>query len=78
MPSDEQPIVSIPLWRADAIVLLDWVSNVDLNAVPIRHPADKQALMDLYTRFEMGTELGDPSQEDIDRAREEVSRDMGW
>jgi hypothetical protein len=37
------PTVTITLWRADAIVLFDWLNNTDLNAVPITHPAQKQA-----------------------------------
>ncbi|MGA5499292.1 hypothetical protein ACPCSP_33770 [Streptomyces cinereoruber] len=32
------PIVNVRLWRADAIVLFDWLMSTDLNAVPITHP----------------------------------------
>lgn len=38
------PKVRLELWRADAVVLFDWLMSVDLNAVPITHPAEKQAL----------------------------------
>jgi len=41
------PKVRLELWRADAVVLFDWLMSVDLNAVPITHPAEKQALADL-------------------------------
>ena len=51
------PTVSISLWRSDAIVLFDWLSTVDLDAVPITHPAEKQALMDLFTCLEHETDV---------------------
>lgn len=72
------PKVSIELWRADAVVLFDWLTSVDLGAVPITHPAEKQALMDLFTRLEHETDIPGVTQEQIDAAREEVARDMGW
>ncbi len=70
--------VNIPLWRADTAVLFEWLMTVDLNAVPITHshPAEKQALMDLLTRLE--ADLPGVTQEDIDAARVDVARDMGW
>jgi hypothetical protein len=52
--------------------------SVDLNAVPINHPAEKQALADLLTRLEQETDVPGVTQQQIDLAREEVSRDMGW
>ena len=78
------PMVDLSLWRADAIVLFDWLHRVDLNAVPIDHPAEKQALMDLFTRLEgysdvPGGESGNGlTQAEIDAARAEVAKDMGW
>lgn len=72
------PTVRIDLWRADAIVLFDWLMSVDLNTVPITHPAEKQALTDLLTRLEHETDVPGVTQEQIDAAREEVARDMGW
>ena len=59
-------------------MLFDWLMSVDLNAVPITHPAKKQALADLFTRLELETDVWDVTQEQIDAAREEVARDMGW
>jgi hypothetical protein len=38
--------------RADAVVLFDWLLSTDLDAVPITHPAQKQALADLLSRLE--------------------------
>lgn len=78
------PTVELRLWRADAIVLFDWLMSVDLNSVPITHPAEKQALMDLLTRLETETDVPNGAsgtglpQEEIDAARAEVAKDMGW
>jgi hypothetical protein len=72
------PTVRIAMWRADAIVLFDWLMSVDLNAVPVSHPAEKQALADLLTRLEHETDIPGVTQEQIDSAREEVARAMGW
>ncbi|SIN36724.1 hypothetical protein [Micromonospora cremea] len=70
------PKVALELWRADALVLFDWLQEVDLNAVPISHPAQKQALMDLLTRLEE-TDAAEATHEEIDAAKAEVSQDMG-
>lgn len=75
--SDTLPQVPISLWRSDAVVLFDWLTTVDLNTVPITHPAEKQALMDLLTRLEQ-SEITGVTQAEIDEARSEVARDMGW
>jgi hypothetical protein len=72
------PKVRLDLWRADAVVLYDWLMSVDLDAVPIRHPAQKQALADLLTRLEHETDIPDVTQEQIDAARKAVARSMGW
>ncbi len=72
------PTVRVDLWRADAVVLFDWLMSVDLNEVPISHPAEKQALADLLTRLEQETDILPLSQEEIDTARVDVARDMGW
>lgn len=72
------PTVRLNLWRADAVVLFDWLMSVDLDAVPISHPAEKQALVDLLSRFEQDTDVSGTTQDEIDTAREEVARDMGW
>jgi hypothetical protein len=72
------PTVRIDLWRADALVLFDWLMSVDLNAVPVTHPAEKQALADLLTRLEQETDILPVSQAEIDAARDDVARAMGW
>lgn len=70
--------VHINLWRSDAVVLFDWLMTVDLDSIPITHPAEKQALADLLTRLEHETDIPGVAQEEIDRARDDVARDMGW
>ncbi|MEV6770095.1 hypothetical protein AB0N05_15870 [Nocardia sp. NPDC051030] len=77
---DDIPTVNVRLWRADAIVLYDWLASTDLNTVPITHPAQKQALTDLWSRFEWAADddVMGCSPEEIAAAREEVAKDMGW
>ena len=72
------PKVEIALWRADAVVLFAWLMTVDLDAVPISHPAEKQALADLLARLELETDVPGVTQEEVDAARADVARDMGW
>ena len=72
------PTVQVKLWRADAIVLFDWLMSVDLDKVPITHPAEKQALVDLLTRLEHETDIPGVTQDQIDASRREVSRDIRW
>jgi hypothetical protein len=72
------PKVTIELWRSDAVVLFDWLMSVDLNAVPISHPAEKQALADLLRQLDHETDIPGVTQEQIDTARQQVARDMGW
>ena len=71
------PKIAIHIWKSDAVVLFDWLMTVDLNTVPITHAAEKQALADLLSRLEE-TDVRDSTQEEIDQARAEVARDMGW
>ncbi|MGC3861230.1 hypothetical protein ACPSM1_13695 [Micromonospora chersina] len=75
--NEDLPKVALNLWRADALVLFDLLQDVDLNAVPINHPAQKQTLMDLLTRLEE-TDAAGASNDEIEAAKAEVSRDMGW
>lgn len=74
------PTVNVCLWRADAIVLFDWLMSTDLNTVPITHPAQKQALADLLSRLEYDTDndITASTAEEIAATQEEVARDMGW
>ncbi|WP_234392821.1 MULTISPECIES: hypothetical protein [Actinomycetes] len=68
------------LWRADAVVLFDWLMTVDLDTVPITHPAQKQALVDLLSGLEYATDrdVAGSTAEEIAAAQEEVAKDMGW
>lgn len=78
------PSVTLTLWRADAIVLFDWLMRTDLDTVPIEYPAEKQALADLLTRLEgysdvpYGESGAGLTQREIEEARADVARDMGW
>ncbi|MDO0932612.1 hypothetical protein QQY66_13255 [Streptomyces sp. DG2A-72] len=72
------PVVRVSLWRADAVVLFDWLMSVDLDAVPIEHPAQKQALVDLLGRLEMDTDVPGVTVEEIAAARADVAKGMGW
>lgn len=71
------PTVPITLWRADAVVLFNWLMTVDLDGVPMEHPAEKQALLDLLARLEE-TDIAIVTQDEVDMARAEVAKDMGW
>jgi hypothetical protein len=77
-------MVRLRLWRADAIVLYHWLNRLDFDSLPIEHPAEKQALIDLLTRLEVDTDVeygasgSGLTQEEIDVSRAEVSKDMGW
>ncbi|MFE3172940.1 hypothetical protein ACFXPA_00960 [Amycolatopsis sp. NPDC059090] len=74
------PTVGLRLWRADAVVLFDWLMTVDLDTVPITHPAQKQALADLLSRWEDATDsdVAGSTAEEIAAAQKEVAKDMGW
>ncbi|WP_144126154.1 hypothetical protein [Catellatospora sichuanensis] len=71
------PTVTVKLWRADAVVLFDWLMETDLNSVPITHPAQKQALADLLSVFEQELPYTTDAAE-IASAKDEVAKDMGW
>lgn len=73
------PIVTIELWRADAVVLFDWLQTTDLNTIPQTHPSQKQALTDLFTRLEGFTDIPwTTSTQEIAYAQAAVAKDMGW
>ena len=76
------PTVSIDLWRADAIVLFDWLMTIDMDEVPANHRAVKQALTDLLNQLEpavaYGTSGNGLTEDEIAAAQHEVSKDMGW
>ena len=74
------PTVTVRLWRADAVVLYDWLATTDLNSVPISHPAQKQALADLLSRFEWAadSDVTESTPDEIAAAQEDVARSLGW
>jgi hypothetical protein len=55
--------VDVRLWSADAVVLFDWLLKVDLDTVPVEHPAQRQALADLFGR--LGHVLDVPSTKQL-------------
>ena len=69
---------SIDLWPYDVMVLFDWLMTVDFDQIPVEHKAHKQALTDLLTALETQAPVAGITQAQIDRARYEVSKDMGW
>ncbi|MEY9835639.1 hypothetical protein ABH941_000857 [Streptacidiphilus sp. EB103A] len=60
-------------------MLFDWLMSTDLDAVPITHPAQKQALADLLSRLEWAADadITGSTSEEIAAAQEEVAKDMG-
>lgn len=72
--------ITVQLWQADAVVLFDWLMSVDLDAVPITHRAQKQALMDLLSALEWraDVDIRGSTVEEIAAAQAEVAKDMGW
>ena len=74
------PTVSVRLWRADAIVLFDWLMSTDLDTVPVTHPAQKQALADLLSRFEWAadSDITASTADEIAAAQRQIGKHMGW
>jgi hypothetical protein len=76
-PEPVHETVTIRLWREDAIVLMDWLTQVDLNTVPADHRAVKQALTDLTSRLEEVVPYDYPlTAERVAKAQHDVSKDM--
>jgi hypothetical protein len=74
------PTVTVKLWRADAVVLFDWLMSVDLDTVPVTHRAQKQALADLLSALEWraDADVTGSTVDEIATAQAEVAKDMGW
>lgn len=66
----DNDFVDIRLWRADALMLFDWLMQVDLERVPVQHPAQRQALADMFGR--LGEVLDVPSRAQLDQARSQL------
>ncbi|MGH3877195.1 MAG: hypothetical protein ACRDSK_09185 [Actinophytocola sp.] len=73
----ELPRVRLELCRADAVVLFDWLMSTDLDAVPIAHPAQKQAFIDLADELESQTDVLAATIEEVALAQQEVAKNMG-
>ncbi|MFF4858649.1 hypothetical protein ACFY2N_27580 [Streptomyces rubiginosohelvolus] len=58
-------------------MLFDWLMSTDLNSIPITHPAQKQALVDLLARLEE-VDIIESTDEEIAAAQAEVAKKMGW
>ena len=69
----DAPVLSLDLWRADAVVLHFWLTNVDLDALPFEHAGQKQALRDLLTELDQ-TAAAEADDEEIVRSHELVDR----
>jgi hypothetical protein len=74
------PTITVKLWRADAVVLFDWLMSTDLNTVPVTHQAQKQALADLLSALEWraDADITGSTVDEIAAAQAEVAKDMGW
>ena len=74
------PTITVQLWRADAVVLFDWLTSTDLDTVPATHPAQKQALADLLSALEWraDADITGSTSGEIAAAQQEVAKDMGW
>lgn len=67
------PMIALPLWRADAVVLHFWLSTADLDEVPVEDESQRQALRDLLTALDQ-TDAGDADDVEIVDAHELVTR----
>lgn len=66
-------MLSLDLWRADAVVLHFWLTSVDLDTLPYEHAGQKQALRDLLTELDQ-TIAAQADDEEIVRSHELVDR----
>ncbi|WP_066460615.1 hypothetical protein [Sanguibacter suarezii] len=67
------PVINLPLWRADALVLHFWLSTVDLDDVPVEDESQRQALRDLLTALDQ-TDVVDADDAEIVAAHDLVAR----
>ncbi|MEU8382150.1 hypothetical protein [Streptosporangium sp. NPDC048865] len=68
-------MTALSLWTADAVVLFDWLLSVDLDQLPVRHLAQKQALMDLLQQLDRS--IPGYTSEDIEHAHLLLTQEMG-
>lgn len=67
--------VNLRITRAAAQNLLNWLASVPESAIPVTHPADRQALADLLASLESAVEP--PGLADLEAARKAILRDAG-
>ncbi|PFG34876.1 hypothetical protein [Sanguibacter antarcticus] len=66
-------VLTLDLWRADAVVLHFWLTTVDLDLVPFEHAGQKQALVDLLTGLDQ-TVAAEADDAEIVQAHDLVDR----
>jgi hypothetical protein len=67
--------VKVELTQSAASVLRRWLEMVPIEAVPVTHVADRQALSDLLAALEWS--VPEPTQESVEVARKELLKDAG-
>jgi hypothetical protein len=75
-PSEER--WTLKPWSADFVVLYDWLMSLDFSRLPVSHKAEKQALTDLLSSMEHQVPVQGVTQEEIDMAYSQVSKDIDW
>lgn len=73
-PGSAGDAVILPLSHDEALVLLDWLVNLDLEAVPVRHPAEKQALLELLLRLDAQVAPATLTAGDVENARHRLGQ----
>lgn len=67
--------VDVHLTKEAALVLTHWLTTVPDTAIPVTHPADRQALADLLFALEEAS--ASPSAESLELARSALLVDGG-
>ena len=73
--SDKPEFTRVTLSTPAAQVLLNWLSVVPDEVIPVTHASDRQALADLLFALENG--VVQPGAVELERARELLTRDSG-
>jgi hypothetical protein len=72
---DASARAQVRLHPAQVPVLYAWLCSVDLDQVPVGHPAHRLALMDLLTAIEADTGAHYATTADIAQARDRVAQE---
>lgn len=73
-PAGDGDAVVLPLSHDEALVLLTWLVELDLEAVPVRHPAEKQALLELLLRLDAQVAPASLTPADVEAARHRLGQ----